>query len=72
MKTALNLSFLFLFLFGLSVFLNWPFIALALFYASPIMVIYTIYKVLRHPEEVTQTFEDHFYQDHPYQRNKID
>jgi len=71
MKTALSFSFIFIVAYLISILFSWYAAALFFFATSPLMVIYTVYKVLRDPHEVEQKFEDQFYQDYPYQRNKI-
>ncbi|MDR9374588.1 MAG: hypothetical protein RI565_06945 [Schleiferiaceae bacterium] len=70
MKTAIVGSFVFLGAYALAVLIGWYATALFLFSVSPLVVLYVVYKVLRDPQEVTQTFDQHFYQDHPYQRNQ--
>ncbi|GEM_PF-1711779 len=72
MKNAIIFSFIFLVSYALSILFGWIPAALFLFSTSPIMVLYVVYKVLRDPNEVQETFEEHFYQDSPqYQRNQI-
>lgn len=43
-------------------------IPLALFSLSPLVVIWLVWKVLRDGEESHLTFEEAFYEDHPYRR----
>jgi hypothetical protein len=43
-------------------------IPLTLFSLSPIIVIWMVYKVLKDGEESTLTFDEAFYEDHPYRR----
>lgn len=68
MKTALNFSFIFILAYLISILFNWYAAALFFFSTSPLMVIYTVYKVLRDPKEVEQTFDEYFYQDYKYKR----
>jgi membrane protein implicated in regulation of membrane protease activity len=69
MKNAIVFSFIFLVAYSLSVLFGWIPAALFLFSTSPLVVLYVVYKVLKDPEEVQQTFEEHFYQDSEYRRN---
>ena len=71
MKQAITFSFIFITAYALSVLFGWVPAALFLFSTSPIVVFYTVYKVLKDPDEVQDTFEDKFYQDHAYQRNQL-
>jgi hypothetical protein len=45
-------------------------ISLALFSLSPIVVMWMVYKVLKDGKESEFTFEEVFYEDHPYRRVK--
>lgn len=71
MKTAIAFSFVFLTVYA--VFALFGFLPGALFLgtSSPMMILYVVYKVLRDPHEAEGTFEESFYQDHPYRRNLI-
>jgi len=72
MKAAIIFSFIFIGAYLTTIIFGWYAGALFFFSSSPLMVIYVVYKVLRDPQEVELTFEEHFYQDHPYKRNQID
>lgn len=69
MRTAIGFSFIFITAYALS--LIYGLIPAALFFvsASPLVVLYTVYKVLKDPEEPQQSFEEFFYQDWQYRRN---
>jgi membrane protein implicated in regulation of membrane protease activity len=71
MKQAITFSFIFITAYALAVLFGWVPAALFLFSVSPLVVLYTVYKVLKDPEEVQDTFEDKFYQDSDYERNQI-
>jgi hypothetical protein len=70
MKAAIYFSFVFLGAYALSIFVGHTQAALFLMGLSPLVVLYTVYKVLRDPNEVKVTFEDHFYQDEKFPRSK--
>lgn len=72
MKAAIIFSFIFIGAYLTAILFNWFAGALFFFGSSPLMVIYVVYKVLRDPKEVEVTFDEHFYQDHPYKRNNVD
>jgi len=40
-----------------------------LFSLSPLLVLYVVYKVLKDPHEVKESFEEHFYQDGSHPRS---
>lgn len=40
-----------------------------LFTLSPFLVIYMVYVVLRHGKAGNKTFDEQFYEDHPYRRS---
>lgn len=69
MKTAISFSFIFLGAYAMSVLFGWMAGALFFFSTSPLITIWVVYKVLRDPKEAEGTFEEKFYQDHPYLRN---
>jgi len=71
MKQAITFSFIFITAYALSVLFGWVPAALFLFSTSPLVVLYTVYKVLKDPNEVQDTFEEKFYQDSEYQRNQV-
>lgn len=70
MKAAIYFSFVFLIAYAISIFLGHTQAALFLMGVSPLVVLYTVYKVLKDPKEVKVTFEEHFYQDQKFPRTK--
>jgi len=42
---------------------------LALFSISPFPVIWMVYRILKDGTPTNKTWEDYFYEDHPYRRN---
>ena len=40
-----------------------------LFFASPFPVIWMVYRILKDGKPSDKTWEDYFYEDHPYKRN---
>ena len=70
MKTAIYLSFLFLAVYLLSIYMDWTQVALLFFGLSPAVVLYLVYKVLKDPKAVSVTFEDQFYQKRSHPRTK--
>lgn len=70
MKAAIAFSFVFLIAYSISILIGHLQAALFLMSSSPLMVLYTVYKVLRDPKEVKLKFEDHFYQDQRFPRTK--
>lgn len=70
MKTAISFSFLFLAAYAITALFGWIPGALFFFSTSPLIVLWVVYKVLKDPIEVRETFEEQFYQDHPYRRNR--
>ena len=43
----------------------------AMFLLSPLVVIWMVIRVLKDGQPSTQTFTEHFYEDHAYRRNPI-
>lgn len=70
MKTAIIGSFIFLTTYALAALMGWVAAALFLFSISPLVTVYLVYRVLRDPHEVEQTFDQYFYQDYAYERQQ--
>lgn len=70
MKFSIIFSFFFLGLYSLSALMSWDPFTVLCFSLSPLVVLYVVYKVLRDPQEVQVSFEDHFYQDGSHPRRK--
>ncbi len=70
MKAAIYFSFVFLGAYAVSVLFGHYPTAIFFFSASPFVVMYVVYRVLKDPKEVTVTFEDQFYQDGSHPRVK--
>ena len=64
-RIPILLSTLYLLIYTLSTALAIP---LAFFSLSPVVVIWLVWKVLRDGEPSELTFEEAFYEDHPYRR----
>ena len=69
MRTAIGFSFIFITAYALSILYGWVPAALFFVSTSPIVVIWTAYKILKDPYESENTFEDKFYEDYNYRRN---
>jgi hypothetical protein len=41
---------------------------MSIFVASPLLIIWMVYRVLRATPVSDKTFQDHFYEDYPYRR----
>lgn len=70
LRTTIGISFLFLAFFSLAVILRWEGIALFMFCIWPLGVIYLVYRVLKTPYKPTHTFDERFYEDYDYERNR--
>lgn len=70
MKNSILFSFIFIGAYALSAIIGWEPMAMLFFSLSPLVVIWVVYRVLRDPQEVKVTFEDHFYQDESHPRVK--
>ena len=70
MKTAIIGSFIFLATYALAALMGWVAAALFFFSVSPLVTLYVVYKVLKDPREVKQTFDQYFYQDYAYERQQ--
>lgn len=44
-------------------------IVYVIFATSPFMMIWLVYTVLKHGKPIHESFDDKFYEDHPYRRN---
>lgn len=44
-------------------------IIFGLFALSPFLTVYMVYVVLKYGKAGNKTFDEHFYEDHPYQRS---
>jgi membrane protein implicated in regulation of membrane protease activity len=70
-KTPILLATLYLLIYTLVSFIpGLPALAVLLFSLSPIVVIWMVYRVLKDGEPSQYTFEEVFYEDHPYRRIK--
>lgn len=70
MKKAIGFSFIFLGAYALCALTGMGNLALLLFSLSPLVVIYLCLKILRDDEPVKKTFDESFYQDFDYRRNR--
>lgn len=68
MKFSIVFSFIFIGAYALSAILGIDPLVMLFFSLSPLMVLYVVYKVLKDPHEVEETFEEHFYQDRSHPR----
>ncbi len=69
MKFSILFSFVFLIAYALSAFFHIEPLVMLLFSLSPLLVLYVVYKVLKDPHEVKESFEEHFYQDGSHPRS---
>lgn len=70
MRTAIIGSFIFLASYALAALMGWVAAALFFFSISPLVTLYVVYRVLRDPQEVEETFDQYFYQDYAYERQQ--
>lgn len=70
MKAAIAFSFVFLIAYSISILAGQVQAAFFLMGISPLLVLFTVYKVLRDPKEVKIEFKEHFYQDQRFPRIK--
>lgn len=70
MKNAILASFVFLTAYGLSIIFQWMVAVLFLLSLSPVVVLWVAYRILKDPHPSGHTFEDRFYEDYDYQRNR--
>ena len=67
---VITLSTLYLLFFQSSLFINIPDqVIIAMFFLSPVVVIYMVYVILKYGKPSAHTFEERFYDDHDYKRN---
>lgn len=70
MKFSIIFSFVFIGAYALSAILGIDPLVMLFFSLSPLMVLFVVYKVLKDPHEVEETFDEHFYQDRSHPRVK--
>jgi len=70
LKNVIGLSFIFLAVYSIVIVSSFTQGALFLVGLSPLLVIWLVLRTLKDPYTPTHTFEERFYEDYDYERNR--